>query len=121
MLIYHAGLSYRKTSRIIGELASFSYEALRKWYIKCKDVFQPKKKIRRIVAVDETKIKQEEKQLYLWNAIDINDHIILATHLFTSRTLFDAIYSPKWFLSIVKINLLFWLIEDLGIVRLFED
>lgn len=92
LLIYHAGLSYRKTSQIIGELESFSYEALRRWYNKCKDAFQPKKKVRQVVAVDETKIKKEGKQLYLWNAIDIDDHVILATHLSTSRTSFDAIY-----------------------------
>ena len=92
LLIYHAGLSYRKTSQIIGELESFSYEAMRKWYNKCKDIFRPKKKVRRIIAIDETKIKQEGKQLYLWNAIDIDDHNIIATHLSTSRTSFDAIY-----------------------------
>jgi predicted transcriptional regulator len=30
ILVYHAGLSYRKTSQIIGNLESFSYESVRK-------------------------------------------------------------------------------------------
>jgi len=92
LLIYQAGLSYRKTSKIIGEIESFSYEALRKWYNKCRNIFHPEKKVRRVVAIDETKVKKERRQLYLWNAIDIDDKTILATHLSTSRTSFDAIY-----------------------------
>ncbi|MBU0497931.1 MAG: hypothetical protein KKC68_06830, partial [Candidatus Thermoplasmatota archaeon] len=32
LLMYHAGLSYRKTSAIISDMEPFSYEALRKWY-----------------------------------------------------------------------------------------
>ena len=92
LLIYHAGLSYRKTSRIIGCLEPFSYEALRKWYNKCDNIFKIKKKIRRIIAIDETKIKQEKQQIYIWNAIDIEDKTVLAVHLSTTRTAFDAIY-----------------------------
>lgn len=65
-IIYHAGLSYRKTSRIIGEMESFSHEALRQWYTKCSCLFQPEKTMRHIIAVDETKIKKEGQQiLYL--------------------------------------------------------
>ena len=52
LLVYHAGLSYQKTSKIIGNLESFSYEALRKWYKKCVTFFCPKKKQQKIVAVD---------------------------------------------------------------------
>ncbi len=59
LLVYHAGLSYRKTSKIIGNLEPFSYEALRKWYKKCVTFFHPKKKQRKIIAVDETKVKLE--------------------------------------------------------------
>lgn len=99
LLIYHAGLSYRKTSAIIGGLEPFSYEALRKWYIKCDDIFKPGKKIRRIVAIDETKIKKEKQQIYIWNAIDIDDKTIVAVHISTSRTAFDAFYFLKMMLE----------------------
>jgi transposase-like protein len=92
MLIYHAGLFYRKTSAIIGELENFSYEALRKWYKKCASLFQPGKQIRRIIAVDETMIKKEGLQIYIWNVIDIEAKTIIAVHLSTSRRSFDTIY-----------------------------
>ena len=92
ILIYHAGLSYRKTSAIIGELESFSHEELRKWYKKCAGLFQPEKRTRRIIAVDETKIKKEGQQIYIWNAIDIEAKTIIAVHLSTTRTSLDAIH-----------------------------
>ncbi|RLF26131.1 MAG: IS6 family transposase, partial [Thermoplasmata archaeon] len=99
LLIYHAGLSYRKTSAIVGCLEPFSYEALRKWYNKCENLFKPEKKTRRIVAIDETKLKKEKQQIYIWNALDINDKTILAVHISTSRTSFDAIYFLKMMLE----------------------
>ncbi len=92
ILIYHAGLSYRKKSKIIGELESFSYEALRKWYKKCSCLFQTEKVTRHIIAVDETKIKKEGQQIYIWNAIDIEAKTIIAVHLSTTRTSLDAIH-----------------------------
>jgi len=52
LLIHYTGLLYRKLSAIIGGLDPFSYEALCKWYIKFDDIFKPRKKIRRIVAID---------------------------------------------------------------------
>ena len=92
LLVYHAGLSYRKTSTIIGNLEPFSHEALRKWYKKCIAFFRPQKKQRLVIAVDETKVKWEKRQIYIWNAIDIQDHVILAVYISVSRTSFDAFY-----------------------------
>ena len=59
ILVYHAGLSYRKTSQIIGNLESFSHESVRKWYMKCITFFCPQRKQRPVIAVDETKVKWE--------------------------------------------------------------
>lgn len=95
ILIYHAGLSYRKTSQIIGNLESFSHESLRKWYKKCIAFFCPQRKKRPVIAVDETKVKWEGRQIYIWNAIDIEDHVVLAVYVSVSRTSFDAIYFLK--------------------------
>ncbi len=50
ILIYFAGLSYRKTSKILRDFEKFSYEAVRQWYHKCKDLFIVKRKFRRTVA-----------------------------------------------------------------------
>ena len=67
ILIYQAGLSYRKTKRILNLLENFSHESVRKWYKRCKELFDIDRKIRRAVAVDETKIKLENNQIYVWN------------------------------------------------------
>ncbi|MCD6237259.1 MAG: IS6 family transposase [Thermoplasmata archaeon] len=42
--------------------------------------------------MDETKVKIENNQIYIWNAIDVDDISILAVHVSSSRTSFDAIY-----------------------------
>jgi len=99
LLVYHAGLSYRKTSAIIGNLEPFSYEALRKWYKKCIAFFKPQRKTRPVVAVDETKVKCEGRQLYVWNAIDVEDHVVLAVYISESRTSFDAVHFLKLVLN----------------------
>jgi transposase-like protein len=92
ILLYFAGLSYRKTSKILRDFEMFSHEAVRKWYHRCKDLFIVKKMKRRAVAIDETKVKLENKQIYVWNAIDVDRSTILAVHVSTTRTSFDAYY-----------------------------
>ena len=37
--------------------------------------FHPQKKQRNVIAVDETKVKLEGRQIYIWNVIDIKDHV----------------------------------------------
>jgi transposase-like protein len=86
-LVYHTGLSYWKTSAIIENIEPFSYEALRKWYKKCVAFFQSQKKQRLVIAVDETKVKWEGRQIYIWNAIDIEDHVVLVVYVSVSRNL----------------------------------
>lgn len=51
MLLYRAGLSYRMTEHFVGA----SYEAVREWYQKGKQLFieQQVKKRRKRIAVDE--------------------------------------------------------------------
>ncbi|MCD6130991.1 MAG: IS6 family transposase [Candidatus Hydrothermae bacterium] len=80
ILIYQAGLSYRKTKKILNLLENLSHESVRKWYKKCKELFDVKRRVRRAVAVDETKVKIENNQIYIWNAIDVDDRSILAVH-----------------------------------------
>jgi len=69
ILIYQTGLSYRKTKKILNILEKSSHESVRKWYKKCKGLFDVKRRARRAVAVDETKVKIENNQIYIWNAI----------------------------------------------------
>ena len=102
ILIYFAGLSYRKTSKILRDFERFSYEAVRQWYHKCKDLFLIRKEERRAIAIDETKVKLENKQIYVWNAIDIDRGVILAVHVSTTRTSFDALYFLKKILELCE-------------------
>jgi transposase-like protein len=44
------------------------------------------------LPVNETKVKWEGRQLYIWNAIDIEGHIVLFVYVSVSRTSFDVLY-----------------------------
>ncbi len=104
LLVYHAGLSYRETSAMIGNLESSSHESVRKWYKKCIAFFCSQRKQRPVIAVDETKVKWEGRQIYIWNAIDIKDHMVLAVYASVSRTSFDAIFFLKKVLNYCENN-----------------
>ena len=80
----------------------FSYEAVRKWYHKCKDLFIVQKKRRRAVAMDETKVKLENEQIYIWNAIYVDEGNILAVHVSSTRTSFDAYYFLRKVLNVCE-------------------
>ena len=92
VLIYQVGISYRKVRDILECIEPFSHEALRKWYSKLKVLFVHKKKHRRAVAVDETKVKLENQWVYIWNAIDVDNREVIAIHVSTTRTSLDALY-----------------------------
>ena len=86
------GISYRKVRDILEYIEPFSHEALRKWYSKLKVLFIHKKKHRRAIAVDETKVKLENQWIYIWNAIDVDNQEIIVIHVSTTRTSLDALY-----------------------------
>ena len=72
VLLYHRGLSYRDSSKILSVIEGCSHEAVRYWYIQFKNLFVMTCKERRAIAIDETKIKREKKQVYLWAAVDVD-------------------------------------------------
>ena len=62
----------RKTSEFLS-FKEISHESVRIYNHKLKKVLkQPKKKERRLIAVDETKIKLEKKQIFVWDSIDVD-------------------------------------------------
>jgi putative transposase len=95
VLLYHLALSYRACSKIIGELESVSYESIRNWYTSSKNLFNVEKKERRAIAVDETMIKLENEQIFLWIAIDVDNKEILSVYLSKSRSGLDTILFLK--------------------------
>ena len=70
-LLYFFGLSLRKTSNFLS-FEEISHESVRIYYHKLKVLKQPKKKERRLVAIDETKIKLEKRLIFVWAVIDVD-------------------------------------------------
>ena len=65
-LLYFFGLSLRKTSRFISLFEKMSHESVRTYYHILKEVIKsPEKKQRKLIAIDETKIKLESKQIFV--------------------------------------------------------
>ena len=73
VLLYFYGLSLRKASKIISLFQQISHESVRIYYHRIKRVLKPpEKKKRRLIAVDETKLKLENEQIFVWSAIDVD-------------------------------------------------
>jgi len=61
-LLYFFGLSLRKTSKYLSLFEEISHESVRIYYHRLKKVLKKtKEESRRLIAIDETKIKLEKK------------------------------------------------------------
>ena len=79
----------RKTSEFLSLFEEISHESVRIYYHRLKKVLkQPKKRKRRLIAIDETKIRLEKKQIFVW-AVDVDTKECL-TMGFRSRGFFEA-------------------------------
>ncbi len=96
LLLYFSGLSLCKAA----EFAKISHESVRRIYKRARRLFNPKKKKRKAVAVDETKIYG----FYIFAAIDVSSNEIIATYASKGRSSLDA-----------------FAIEGNGIVMLLKD
>ena len=90
ILLYHFGLSLRKTSLIVTSFEDISYEAIRKWYHRSKHLFYVESKHRNVIAIDETKVKINGKLYILWAAIDIENWEILGVWITKGRASIEA-------------------------------
>ncbi|KYK29191.1 hypothetical protein AYK20_00575 [Thermoplasmatales archaeon SG8-52-1] len=90
VLLYHRGLSYRDTGKILGVIEPSSYEAVHYWYKQFRELFVVGQNKRRAIALDETKIKLEEKQVYLWTAVDADTKEVIAVYLSRTRCGLDT-------------------------------
>ena len=69
-LLYFFGLSLRKTSDFLSLFEEISHELVRIYYHRLKKVLKrPRKKERRLIAIDETKLKLEKKLIFVWAAL----------------------------------------------------
>jgi len=95
-VLYYSGLSYRVVAGVLGGLAKFSHEAVRLWFHRLRMAFsKPGKRRRRVVAIDETKLKLKGEQLFVWAAVDVETREVLACRVSWSRSILDA----EWFLK----------------------
>lgn len=71
-LFYFSGLSYREIAYVL-KYVDVSHEAVRKWVKRLsKLISQPEPKMRRCVAIDETKLKEDGVQIFVWAAMDVD-------------------------------------------------
>ena len=90
-LLYFFGLSLRKTSKFISIFEKMSHESVRICYHRIKEVIRsPERKRRELIAIDETKIKLENKQIFVWSARDAETGECLFIWASESRGSFEA-------------------------------
>jgi len=66
VLLYFFGFM-RKTSLFVSFFEEISYESVRKYYHRLKYILkQPRKKERKLIAVDETIIRVGERRVFVW-------------------------------------------------------
>ncbi len=96
MLLYNAGLSYKKASMFVDA----SHEAVREWYQKGKILFEASTEIRerKRIAVDEKEITINGTTIFIWAAVDLDDEKVIAVWTSFGRSGLEA----KAFLKKVK-------------------
>ena len=90
-LLYFYGLSLRKASRLISLFQKISHESVRIYYHRIKRILKPpEKKKRRLIAIDETKLKLENKHIFVWSSIDVDTKECLTVWATEGRSSFHA-------------------------------
>jgi transposase-like protein len=90
VILFIAGLSLRDVSERFC-LTFASRESVRIWAHRSSSLFRPSKRVRRLVAVDETVLKVNSQICYLWAAIDVDTNEILAVYASKGRGIPSAI------------------------------
>ena len=90
VILFFAGLSLRDVSERFC-LTFASRESVRIWVHRSSSSFKPSKRVRRLVAVDETVLKTNGRICYLWAAIDVDTGEILALYASRGRGIPGAI------------------------------
>jgi putative transposase len=79
VFLFAAGLSLRDLSERLC-LTSASRESVRIWVHRFSSLFRPSRRVRRLVAVDETVLKVNGQTCYLWAEIDVDTNEVLAVY-----------------------------------------
>ena len=97
-MLYHRGLSYRDTSKILGVIQPSSYEVVHYWYKQFQELFAIGPKERRAIAIDETKVKRCNKQVFLWTAVDVDSKEVVGIYISGTRSGLDTYSFLKYVL-----------------------
>jgi putative transposase len=97
VILFISGLSLRDVSEKFC-LTFASRESVRIWAYRSSSLFKPSRRVRRLVAVDETVLKVNGQTCYLWAAIDVDTNEILALYASRGRGIPNAIKFLKMFL-----------------------
>jgi transposase-like protein len=79
VILFIAGLSLRDLSERLC-LTGASRESVRIWVHRFSSLFRPFRRVRRLVAVDETVLRVSGQICYLWAAIDVDTNEVLAVY-----------------------------------------
>jgi transposase-like protein len=90
VILFIAGLSLRDLSERLC-LTGASRESVRIWVHRFSSLFRPSRRVRGLVAVDETVLKVNGQICYLWAAIDVDTNEILALYASRGRGIPNAI------------------------------
>lgn len=85
--LYYVGLSYRR----VGELLGHSHEAVRQWYHRLAELFEPEPDDHQTVAVDETKVRVEDRDVFVWAAVDVQTLEAIHVEVSPGRSDLDAL------------------------------
>lgn len=98
--LYHLGVSLRDTAELVCEFEPVSHESVRQWYKRIGTIAPiPERRERKVIAIDETKIRMRRNWFYLWAAIDVDTKELLAVYLSPTRTSFEAMSFVKHVLT----------------------
>ncbi len=115
ILLYHFGVSLRNCHEVVSSFELVSHESVRLWYHKAEGLFSVEKAFRRVIAIDETKVKINGKWHILWAAIDVDTWEVLGVWITQGRASLRRMVSLDMFLQNVRTILRFLWMVALGI------
>jgi putative transposase len=84
VVLFIAGLGLRGLSERLC-LTGASRESVRMWVHRFSSLFRPSRRVRRLVAVDETVLKVSGQTCHLWAEIDVDTKEVLAIYASRGR------------------------------------
>lgn len=91
LYLYFSSRSYRCASKCLESMVKRSHVAVWTWvqkYSGCTDRFRPNKRAVREIFVDETLIRIDGRDYWLWVAYEPDLNVCLSMHLSRERTIF---------------------------------